>query len=311
MSTPQHVAHVTGLQNLYPRQVPEPGSLFVPVGGGAPGFLRGTEVGFTLAMGAYLPAYSGGSPIEAYDPPYPLAGDPPYAFLPPGLEILAQCGEFVDGGADGHGWNINATLGQIGVEYPDAASVFLTTDTQGRPGVIMLCSFVADDSFYGGAGAGLAVIGVNGQMDTNSIAVPTFSQSHQFSLGGIIGSPTIEDLAEQGVLSGAKSTMINSFWITPGIPSGAQARSFFDASMEAGRIVPQAWAPARTAADPNPVAPEAPTGHHWDALDVDISQGLGTTWTDRIEGINLELVGASLGDAREVAREEDFYYLPD
>ncbi len=94
--------------------------------------------------------------------------------------------------------------------------------------------------------------------------------------------------------------------MTEGIPTIDEANDFMSLSMQAGQIIPQAWAPVRTLANPTPDTPDAPTGHHWTASDVNLSQGMGGTWTDRIGGIVLERTGA-LGDAREFAKGHNYF----
>ena len=284
------------------------GALYVPQGSDpVPGILAGPPAGFTLAIGINLDVNESGVPIANYEVPgnggAELDTRPTVEFM-----VSSMLNDATDG------WMLVSEAGDIGMG--DFGGLILARIDDAallqNPDMIILVSYVADGAPYGAGANSLISAAVNGILDVDESAqVATMPAGQAFALGGInpLATQPLVDagLIPDGDMGGARTTGINSFWITEGIPTGAQARAFFNASMEAGRVIPQAWAPPRTAADPNPATPASPTGHHWDALDADVS--IGGTWTDKISGVVLEMVG-SLNEAREVAVEPDYYYLP-
>jgi len=176
----------------------------------------------------------------------------------------------------------------------------------GTRDLIILASFVGDDAVYGGAGVPVLVSGANGYGASDEIlGADPFVPQREFVLGGIVAAD-IAAIAGGGLVGGSVRQEINSFWITEGIPSFDQVSDFFSQSMQAGQVIPQAWAPVRTAANPNPATPDSPTGHHWTVSDLALVDGIGGTWTDRIGGIVLEREGVE-GDAREIGRGHNYW----
>ncbi len=298
MSSLQRTAHVTGLNNAFANQYPEPGSYYRPQGGGAPGILAGPAAGFTVAMGLWLPTKESNDVWMQFEP-YAAGNPGPYDESVPDLELLA--GTFNDGIDDG--WVFLTGDGDIECQVGDGI-VAVASQEFGICDYILLVSFIGNDTPYGGVGDMQLVSGDNGVAVDQAIPT-TYTPQQEFTLGGTASS-FAEQVADTGVVGGALRTQINSLWITEGIPGQEEVAEFFAQSQQAGQIIPQAWAAARTAADPNPETPDAPTGHHWTASDLAISQGIGGTWTDRISGVVLERVGVE-GRARELAKGHNYF----
>lgn len=306
MSKNQRVAHVTGLNMPFVNTLGGAGSYFAPAGSDqAPGITGGLAEGFSVAFGIYSPAQvSPGAPFYNLDP-FPLT-PPPGLSAPPELELIASC--FDDTTAQG--WAAAVTSGVLNVSYQTSQVSNPFSAIGPRPDMIVLSSFVRDGEQYGQApGTTIACIGVNGNMHSFAadFAAVAFVPGTHFGIGAS-DVAALSTLATSGGYGGLSRSLLNSFWITEGIPTAQQAQAFFRTSMQAGRVIPQPWAPARTNATPNPVTPSSATGHHWDATDVDISEGIGAPWVDRIGGVELQLTGTFKGTEREVARQGDFYF---
>jgi hypothetical protein len=289
MSTQHRTAHVTGFNNDVAGQLPERGSYYAPVGGGAPGFLGGPIGGFTVAFSLHNWA-GGGNPVW---------GD---ADSIPGFEV-----QFIVGspGAADEGWFlINEEGSDMEMFLGDASVAFGgggTLETQDLIGVV---SYIPDDSFYGGAGVTHAVSSLNGELEgQDEVTGLVYAPGTEFSLLGT-GSPLLVDPTD---VAGCRYAQFGSFWLTPGIPDMFQLQDFLQASMKAGEVVPAAWAPARTAVNPDPETPSSPTGHHFRAGNVVVRDGLASTWTDTIGGVVLERVGTISGAERELARDPQYY----
>lgn len=291
MSTQHRTAHLTGFNNDEVGQSPERGSYYAPVGGGAPGYLGGPAAGFTVAFSMHNVQYQSGNTIW---------GDVNDV---PGAE-----GQFIAGapGAVGEGWFLSSEETsdyEVGI---GSGNVNIGTGTlMQTQDLLIVSSYIPDDSLYGGVGVTRAVSSLNGEMVGQGGANTfTYLPGNEFSLLGT-GSALLVD---PDALSGCRYAQFGSFWITPGIPDMDQLQSFAQASMKAGEIIPAAWGVARTAANPTPATPDAPTGHHWRAGDVDIDTGLASTWTDRIGGVVLERVGTISGEERALARDPQYYF---
>ncbi len=300
MSSLQRTAHVTGLGLPFANAYGGEGSVFQPVGGGAPGILSGPANGFTIAMGLHIPAMQAAEIWAQREPVSPL-GAPPYNPALPNVEFLANCVGNEDPSA---GWSVEVDS--------DNVRMFLSGDgfslAESIVGLdfIVVASFVGDDMPYGGIGEPLVSGANNGnfEVDEGNPATILLPQQ-QFFLGGT-GIDAIGAIAEFGIGGGAARTGINSFWMTEGVPDIEQLNDFMELSMQAGQVIPQAWAPPRTDANPAPATPADPTGHHWTASDLDLSLGMGATWTDRISGVVLERIGA-LGNARAYGKGHNYF----
>lgn len=290
MSTQHRTAHVTGFNNDFVGQLPERGSYYAPVGGGAPGFLGGPIGGFSIAFSIHNWSGDGNAIWGSAD-------------TTEGFEA-----QFIVGapGAASEGWalvneegtDMEMSIGDSGVEF-GAGNSLRTQD------LIGVMSYIPDDSLYGGVGVTRAVSALNGEMAGQSqVGGLVYFPGNEFSLLGT-GSPLYQDPAN---IAGCRYAQFGSFWLTPGIPDLDQLQDFFQASMEAGELVPAAWPVARTAANPNPAIPSAPTGHHFRAGDVVVGDGLASTWTDRIGGVVLERVGTVSGAERELARDPQYFF---
>lgn len=292
MSTQQRTAHLTGFNNGRPGQQPERGSFYAPVGGGAPGILGGPTSGFTLAFTLHNHLLDSGA----------IWGDGPESAE---LQFVVGCPGAQGVGNDG--WIVlvedtfDITVGISAAEIVPAEEVY-------EQDVLVVASYVPDEGLYGGvADQSIVVSSFNGNMDPGSGQEQNFGPhipGNQFSLLGTAASVILD--GEE--ISGCRWAQLGSFWITPGIPNQRQLQDFVQAAMRAGEVVPAAWAVARTASDLDPAVPDAPTGHHWSANDVDINQGLGGTWTDRIGGVVLERVGTISGVERELSRDPQYYF---
>lgn len=288
MSTQQRTAHLTGFNNDIPGQLPERGSFYAPVGGGAPGFLGGPASGFTIAFTAFNKYFEGN---DIWGDEDSQGGTQ--------AQILAIC--VGDPGTDGWQAEIGGTQ-DIQVLIGDG---MLAVGDSGiyEQDILVVVSYIPDASLYGGNQETLAVSSLNGDMQSGNATGLTTLPGAQFSLLG-----TAFDFQDTNI-SGCRYAQLGSFWLTPGIPNQLELQDFVQASMMAGEVVPAPWAVARTAANLEPATPDSPTGHHWSANDVDITQGLGGTWTDRIGGVVLERVGTISGIERELARDP-YYYFP-
>jgi hypothetical protein len=305
MSSLQRTAHVTGLNNPFPNQYGGPSSVYRPVGGGAPGILAGVPAGFTVAVGLHVPAPEGTDLWAQFGP----QASPPLAFP---LDVSVPATEFLVGAFDfgsGNGWTIaregdviDCAVGTIEAGMADLAGGVLS--------IIALASFVADDTPYGGLGDASLGTGSNGNPGVDYVVdVNDFLPQAEFVIGGTIDG-LLAPVADSGLIGGCFRTQLNSFWITEGIPTSDQANDFMAQSMQAGQVIPAAWAPVRTVANPTPATPDAPTGHHWSATDVALSDGLGGIWTDRISGVELERVGFENDDTRERANGHNYFTPP-
>lgn len=303
MSSLQRNAHIAGLNNPFANQYPVASSMYRPVGGGAPGILAGVPTGFTIAMGLRVPQALSNDLWAQFGP----QSSPPQSF-PVAAQIPAT--EFLCGTFDllgNNGWILASDGGLVTLGVGDTLEVNCADLAFGMQDLIVLASFVGNDGPYGGLGDPALVGGYNGDAQVDAIAgANVFAPQAEFGLGGS-PDPGFGTLAPTGIAAGAFRTQINSFWMTAGIPTFVQANEFFQASMEAGQVIPQAWAPVRTAGDPNPASPDSPTGHHWTASDLALSDGLGGTWTDRIGGVVLERVGFASDSARELAAGPNYF----
>lgn len=288
MSTQQRTAHLTGFNNDHVGQVPERGSFYAPVGGGAPGILGGPAAGFTLAFTLYLPSHSGN----------PIWGDE--------SDFADQ--EFIAGSPSdtGAGWFLGSQDSSFLSVALGGSELDMGTGGEVSARDLMgVVSYIPDDGLYGGAGVNRMVACLNGDMegqDTDSDFAYAGPGADFSLLGtGFAGIPPDE-------LTGCRYAQFGSFWITEGIPNQNELQSFVQASMKAGEVVPAAWARARTVANPDPVTPDAPTGHHFSANNVNVNAGLGSTWTDRIGGVVLERVGTISGVERALARDPQYTF---
>jgi len=306
MSQRNRVARVSGLNNNYPGQLPAPGSYYAA--DGSPGLTAGPATGFSVAFGIRTPVLVGGDVVGTpwVDPVAEQAGlGDPYVALPV-VEFIAGALDTV--GATG--WGLILDNDAISFFIGDST---ISIDISLRHGeMIGLMSYVPDQSEYPNAIAdGLAELALNGTMGSAAQALnPTYAPAGvDFSIGGVADATFAADPLTTG---GSVRTEITSIWITDGIPTLDEANAFFDASMEAGIVIPQAWAPARTPAEPNPATPGAPTGNYWTADGVNLAEGLGSTWADKLGSADLTRVSPGAnpveGDARVAARQPGFWY---
>ena len=301
MSSLQRNAHVTGLNNTFANQYPETGSMYRPVGGGAPGILAGLPAGFTVALGVHQPATLGNNIWNQFGPEEePPSGSFPSDESIPGFELLV--GTLSDDINDG--WAF-VRQGEVIVMQGGDTPVDCADFSNGERDLIVLASFIGDDTPYGGAGDMELVAGNNGWGRADDVVPTAFNVQTEFVLGGTVAAAAA-GIAATGAAAGSLRTQINSFWITAGIPNFSQMSEFFSQSMQAGQIIPQAWAPVRVAGNLTPETPSSPTGHHWTASDLALVDGIGGTWTDRIGGIVLERVGAE-GEARELGKGHGYW----
>jgi hypothetical protein len=307
MSQRNRVARVSGMNNNFPGQLPARSSYYAAAG--SPGLTAGPATGFSVAFGIRPPILIGGDTLGTpwIDPVAEEAAlADPYIALPQS--------EFVAGDVDvaaATGWGIIVGANDINVLVGDTILVVDTTLRHGE--MIGLMSFVPDATEYaGGLGAvTLASLAVNGDLAAavQASAFGYVAAGTGFSVGG---SADAAFAADPQALGGSVRTEITSLWVTDGIPTLDESNQFFQASMEAGVVIPQAWAPARTVAEPEPEAPESPTGNYWTADGVNLGEGLGSVWSDKIGSADLMRVSPGAnpveGDLRVSARQPYFWY---
>jgi len=305
MANKNLVSHITGLNFSY-SDTPRPGSFFQA--DGAPGVLAGPTEGFSVAFGmrptpktSVAIASADTSPFTAED--LDEFGLPPTSILPT-AEVVAGTHQI----SSSTGWGIGVDAEQIGVQL---GSTEFTLDLDNpclRTDMIVLMSFVGDATEYGGGANTGASISVNGALSVLVDASFTYAQS---ILPFCIGGSEDPDLAGVVGFGGMADGLLNSLWVTPGIPTIQQANAFFEASMQAGRVIPQRWPGIRTAQDPDPELPDSPTGSFYLAPDAELE--VGGTWTDRLSEVPLTLGGnaagepGQLGEARFVGRQANYW----
>ncbi len=316
MSQRNRIARVTGMNTTVAGQVPAPGSFYSA--DGAPGATAGPATGFSVAFGIRLPAKIAG-PLGTpwIDPTAEEAALANPGITLPALEFLFGTYDF----GNPTGWALlfqsNAVNSDVlFIRIGDATILVPMPERTGE--YIGLFSFVPDDEAYGGAGVTLAALALNGQLaeiDGDASAFAYTPSGRDFSIGGTT-DPTYlaDDPAQQG---GAVYTEITSVWTTEGIPTSDEANAFFEASMDAGIVIPQAWAPARTTATPNPATPSEPTGNYWTAAGVDPNGTLGSVWADKLGNGDLTRVSPAApgappveGDLKVSARQPGFPFIP-
>lgn len=298
MSQQQRTPHVTGLNNAFQDQWPEPGSFYKVQGGTTPISLAGPVSGFTVALGFY-------SEINRGDLGTVVNFEPVIPGSPPPTEERGGGQEYLVGtdGLTADGWGVTMDSA-TDILFNMGGTSVQSTASLGRPDLIVMASYVPDGTIFGIPGNRVGIC-VNGQFIEDG-SFGTYTPVHEFQIGGI-DNATAAFNAPGGDFVGMRTAQLNSFWITEGVPTLEEALEFMDVSMQAGQVVPQPWAVARTVAAPDPVTPDEPTGHHWSVNDLDLSTGIGGTWTDRIGGIILERIGTLNDSARELGRQPSYY----
>lgn len=310
MSQRNRVARVSGMNTNYPGQLPAPSSYFAAQG--SPGLTAGPATGFSVAFGIRPPVLVGGDIVGTpwVDPVTEavLPGTDPFLAVPQ-TEFVA--GDF-DVGA-GTGWGILVNAADINVFIGDTVLILDTTLRHGE--LIGLMSFVPDASEYAGAlgAVTLATLALNSVLG-GSAQVSAFGYAPAGAGFSIGGSADPSFAADPQALGGSVRTKITSLWVTDGIPDLEQASAFFEASTEAGIVIPQAWAPARTPGAPAPATPSSPTGNYWTADGVKLDEGLGSTWADKLGSADLTRVSPGAvpveGEVEVSARQPSFWYTP-
>jgi len=305
MANKHLISHVTGFNLSYPDWI-RPGAFFKA--DGQPGALAGPPEGFSVAFGIRATPTASDSqddPVPITDEITESLGDPPTISLP-STEFIAGTGNI----SNNSGWEISASPYRVVFMLGDTDLAIPLDEPNLRTDMIVLMSFVSDDAEYGGVGGtNAASLSVNGSLSEPFDAAFNYAQSElPFALGGT------EDPAvggSGGAAGGMQRSLLNSLWVTPGIPTIQEANAFFEASMQAGRVIPQRWRGFRSAANPEPELPDSPTGSFFLASDATLE--IGGTWTDRISGVDLTLGGNTAGDppqladARFVARQANYW----
>lgn len=297
MSSQAKTAHVTGLNFPNAGWLPRAGASFSIPGGGAPGILSHLADGFTIAVAVHL------APHEGSDIWDNGAGN---AQVDPATEFLVgTISETTEWQIVAFGGN---TIGAVfGASQPAALSVEESDQ-------IVMFSYIPDASLYDAGFAAQNVIqaAVNGDFVRSTLgrdqnfALGAFPGD--FCIGGITPSlATAFAAADPTAVGGCSRSGISGVWMTSGVPSIAQARAFMEDSMVAGRLVPRPFNPVRTQAGVQPPPPDSPLGYHWDAADLPSTLALGTPWTDKISGLELQLLGSQVGDAGLFAVDPQYY----
>lgn len=305
MSQRNRVARVAGMNMNYPGQQPAGSSYYAA--SGAPGVTAGPGTGFSVAFSIRTP-HNIADPLGTpwIDPAAEGAaiGDPGVA--------LPQT-EYIGGASDtlaGTGWAVAVQPGMLAVLCGDS-DVALNTEERGGE-MIGLFSFIPDASEYDGGAVTRMVLSVNGLLESSAAldGLVYAPSGTPFSIGGG-DDPSFA--ADPEMFGGAVRTHISSMWVTEGIPTLDEASRFFETSMDAGIVIPQTWALARTPDEPNPETPDAPTGNYWTADGIKLQEGLGSVWADKIGTADLTRVSPGAnpveGDVAVSARQPSFAYI--
>lgn len=299
MSNQQRVSHITGLNTDQSNALPFAGSYYQVQGGGAPGILGGISAGFTVAVA--LKAFGTDGSVL----PWTAAGDPTRREATPDEEFV--CGAVNASDIESEGWSILIDEGSF-MQGIDQGGAGFTIEINPGGDVIMVITRVADPSLYdpGEGTTPQLSAGINNYIRTDQEAAQDpYVPGGDFYIGG---APDLSgfNAPEDGDIGGLVNSSLSGVWITPGIPDYDQLADFMLACTQAGEIVPAAWPGVRTASNLTPETPALPTGHYFNARDINPNDGLGGTWIDRIGGVILERVGIISGNERVLARDPFF-----